>query len=45
MAEIDIEMTRLEEVRAELARLVDQMPRCPQVLGDWWCEREFVERG
>jgi DNA-binding transcriptional MerR regulator len=45
MAEIDAEMVRLAEMRGELARLVNEAPGCPQVVGDWWCEREFVERG
>ena len=45
MAEIDAEMARLAEVRGELARLVDEAPGCPQVVGDWWCERAFVGRG
>ena len=45
MAEVDAEMVRLAEVRAELARLVAEAPGCPQVVGDWWCERAFVERG
>lgn len=44
MAEIDAEMVGLAEVRAELARLVDEAPGC-RVPGELWCEREFVERG
>lgn len=45
MAEIDDEITRLVEIRRELARLVKRAPACPDVGGEWWCEREFTERG
>jgi DNA-binding transcriptional MerR regulator len=45
MAEVDAEIARLVELRGELARLVTEAPECPQVAGDWWCERAFVERG
>ena len=45
MAEVDSEIARLVELRGQLARLVIEAPACPQVAGDWWCERAFVERG
>jgi DNA-binding transcriptional MerR regulator len=45
MAEMDAEIVRLVELRRELARLVNEAPDCPQIVGDWWCEQAFVERG
>ena len=48
MAEIDQEVARLGEVRAELARMVAQYPDQAYqdpTSGRWWCEQEFTRDG
>jgi DNA-binding transcriptional MerR regulator len=48
MVEIDQEVARLGEIRAELARMLAQHPDQPQqdpASGRWWCEQEFTRGG
>lgn len=47
IAEVDREMKRLEEVRAELGRMLDQLPQgCEDGSGSPWpCETTFIEIG
>lgn len=48
MTEIDQEVARLGEVRAELARMLAEYPDQPHqdpTSGRWWCEQEFTRDG
>lgn len=48
MAEIDQDVARLGEVRAELAGMLAQYPDQPHqdpASGRWWCEQEFTREG
>jgi len=42
VADIDADIRRLHDLRAELARLLEQAQSCPP--DTWWCANEFTQK-